>query len=406
VDTTYAPPAADIDVPRIRALVVAGIGLLGCAIGFLIDRPQFFRSWLIAYMLFLGISLGSLALMMVQHLSGGAWGIFRRIFEASSRTLPLLMILFVPVLLGMSSLYPWMNADLVRTDEALKHKAEYYLNAPFFVARAAIYFAGWWGISYLLNKWSRQQDSGDVAVNIRIQRLSGAGLVFYALAVTSAGVDWIMSLNPHWYSTIFGFLMIGGQGLTALAFTIVAAAYLFQREPMSRLLKPHHFHDLGKLMFALIMFYAYFNFSQYMLTFAANLVEEIPYMITRTRNNWQYLALFLVIFHFFVPWFLLLSRNMKRNAYRLVVIAAWMIFMRFADIFMLVSPEFASSGANLHLLEGEQVSRFFVYWTDLAAPLAIGGLWVWMFLTELRQRPLLAVGDPYLRQALESGGGH
>ena len=196
--------------------------------------------------------------MMVQHLSGGAWGVFRRIFEASSRTLPLLMILFLPVIFGMTSLYPWTDPALVRTDEVLQHK-EPYLNAPFFIIRAAIYFAGWWGIAFLLNKWSRQQDSGDVAVNVRLQRLSGAGLVFYALAVTAAGIDWIMSLNPHWYSTMFGFLMMGGQGLAALAFTIVAASFLFQREPMSHLLKPHHFHDLGKLMFAFVMLYAYFN---------------------------------------------------------------------------------------------------------------------------------------------------
>jgi hypothetical protein len=200
--------------------------------------------------------------------------------------------------------------------------------------------------------------------------------------------------------------MIGGQGLASLAFTIVVATFLFRREPMSRLLKPQHFHDLGKLMFAFVMLYAYFNFSQYMLTFAANLVEEIPYMTARIRNNWQYLALFLTIFHFAVPWLLLLSRNLKRNPHRLVVIAAWMIFMRFADIFMLVSPEFASSGENLHMLQGEHVSRLFVHWTDVAAPLAIGGLWVSVFLTELRKRPLLASGDPYLREALESGGSH
>ena len=143
-----------------------------------------------------------------------------------------------------------------------------------------------------------------------------------------------------------------------------------------------------------------------MLTFAANLAEEIPYMTTRIRNNWQYLALFLTIFHFAVPWLLLLSRDLKRTPHRLVFIAAWMIFMRFADIFMLVSPEFASTGANLHMIPGEHVSHFFIHWMDLAAPLAIGGLWVWMFLTQLRQRPLFAVGDPYLRQALESGGGH
>ena len=176
---------------------------------------------------------------------------------------------------------------------------------------------------------------------------------------------------------------------------------------MSGLLKPHHFHDLGKLMFAFVMLWAYFNFSQYMLTFAANLAEEIPYMTARTSNGWQYLALFLTIFHFAVPWLLLLSRDLKRNPHRLVAVAAWMLFMRFADIFMLVSPEFAASGGNLHPLPGEQVSHFFVHWIDLAAPLGIGGLWLWMFFTELRQRPLVAMGDPYLRESLQSGaGGH
>jgi hypothetical protein len=294
----------------------------------------------------------------------------------------------------------------VQGDEILRHK-EPYLNVPFFLARVVFYFAVWWGLSYLLNKWSQQQDQGDVAVNLRIQRLSGAGLVLYALTVTFAGIDWIMSLNPHWYSTLFGFLMMGGQGLAALAFTIVVATFLFRHEPMTRLLKPHHFHDLGKLMLAFVMLYAYFNFSQYMLTFAANLTEEIPYMTTRIRNGWQYLALFLTIFHFAVPFLLLLSRNVKRDARRLVIIAVWLIVMRFADIYMLVTPEFASDGTNLHTLtEGEHVSHFFLYFTDLAAPLAIGGLWVWMFLTQLKQRPLFPAGDPYLREALESGGGH
>ena len=294
VDTTYSPPAADIDRVRSKALIAGVIGLVGCGIGLLVDRDHFFRAWLVAYMLFLGIALGSLALMMIQHLSGGVWGVFRRIFEASSRTLPLLAVLFVPVVLGISTLYPWSHPDHVAADEVLRHKSA-YLNTTFFVVRAVIYFAGWWGIATLLNKWSRLQDSGDVAVNTRIQRLSGAGLVFYALAVTFAGIDWIMSLNPHWYSTIFGFLMIGGQGLAALAFTVIVSTFLFKREPMSGLLKPHHFHDLGKLMFAFVMLWAYFNFSQYLLTFAANLVEEIPYMITRTSHGWQYLAVFLVL---------------------------------------------------------------------------------------------------------------
>jgi hypothetical protein len=405
VDTIYSPPVADIDRLRSRARLAGIVGLAGCGLGLLVDRDHFFRAWLIAYMLFLSIALGSMAMVMIQHLSGGAWGVFRRIFEASSRTLPLLTVLFIPVLLGVRTLYPWSHADHVATDEVLRHKAV-YLNTPFFFIRAVVYFGGWLGIAFLLNKWSRLQDAGDVAVNTRLQRLSGAGLVFYALAVTFAGVDWIMSLNPHWYSTIFGFLMMGGQGLAALAFTIIVSAILFKHEPMSRLLKPHHFHDLGKLMFAFVMLWAYFNFSQYLLTYAANLIEEIPYMITRISNGWQYLAVFLVTFHFFVPWLLLLSRNLKRTPYRLVVIAGWILFMRFADLFMMISPEFDAAGGNLHLLAGEHASRFFVSWLDLAAPLAVGGLWFWMFLTELRQRPLLATGDPYLREALETGGGH
>jgi hypothetical protein len=403
-DMTFSPPAADIDSGRSRALVAGVVGLVVCALGFVLARDHFFRAWLIAFLLFLGIALGSTALMMVQHLSGGAWGVFRRVFEASSRTLPLLAILFIPVILGMSTLYPWSHPDHVQADEILRHKSA-YLNTPFFVGRAVGYFVIWVGLAFILNGLSRRQDTGEVGVNMSIQRWSGAGLVLYALTITFAGVDWVMSLNPHWYSTLFGFLMIGGQGLVALAFTIIAATFLFKREPMSGLLKPYHFHDLGKLMFAFVMLWAYFNFSQYLLTFAANLAEEVPYMITRTTNGWGYLALFLITFHFFVPWLLLLSRDTKRNPYRLVMLAGWIVFVRYADIYMLVSPEFASTGQSLHLLEGEHTSHLFVHWVDLGAVLTIGGLWVWMFLGELKKRPLLAVGDPYLRQALESGGG-
>ena len=157
-----------------------------------------------------------------------------------------------------------------------------------------------------------------MAVNLRIQRLSGFGLVFYALTVTFAGIDWIMSINPHWYSTLFGFLMMGGQGLSALAFTIIISRFLSQRAPMQELLKPHHFHDLGKLSLAFVMLWAYFNFSQFLLTYAANLIEELPYFLARTDHGWQYLAIFLVLFHFFVPFFMLLSRDNKRASH-----AAW-----------------------------------------------------------------------------------
>ena len=405
MDTTYSPPVADIDARRSRALIAGLVGLVICAIGFLVDRDHFFRSWLIAFLLFLGIALGSMALMMIQHLSGGTWGVFRRIFEASSRTIPLLFVLFLPALFGIGTLFTWSHPEHVQTDEILQHKA-LYLNVPFFIGRAIFYFAVWAGLAWILNRLSARQDTGDLSVNMSIQRWSGAGLVLYALTVTFAGIDWIMSINPHWYSTLFGFLMMGGQGLAALAFTIVISTFLVKRQPMATLLRPHHFHDLGKLTLAFVMLWAYFNFSQFLLTYAANLIEEIPYMTTRTSHGWQYLAVFLLVFHFAVPFLLLLSRQTKRTPERIVIIAAWMLFVRYADLFMMVSPEFASSGENLHMLTGEHESHFFIHWLDLAAPLAIGGLWLWMFFTQLRQRPMLAIGDPYLRESLASGGGH
>ncbi len=404
-ETTFTPPA-ELAAHKSKALIAGGIGLALCALGFVFDRGHFFRSWLAAYLLFLGISLGSMAMVMIQHLSGGVWGVFRRVFEASSRTLPLLVVLFIPIVVGVPYLYPWAHADLVASDAILNHRAEYYLNYPFWIARVVVYFAGWLTLSMVLNKLSRTQDSGDLDVNMRIQRVSGAGLVFYALTVTFAGIDWIMALSPHFYSTLWGFLIMGGQGLAALAFTIVISRYLVGHEPMARLLKPSHFHDLGKLMFAFIMLYAYFNFSQYLLIYAANLVEEVPYMLTRIHNGWQYLAIFLALFHFGAPWLVLLSRNLKRTPHKLVVVALWMLFMRYVDLQMMISPEFLPSGQNMHFVHGEVQSSLFVHWTDLAAPLAIGGLWLWAFFTQLQQRPLFAFGDPYLRESLQSSGGH
>jgi len=402
---TFTPPVADIDARRSKALIAGVAGLALCGVAFVVNPDHLYRSWLISYWLFLGISCGSLALTMINHLTGGQWGIFRRVFEASTRVLPLLAILGLPILFGMQSLYPWSHPDLVAADHVLHHR-EPYLNAAFFIARYVIYFAIWIGFATVLGNLSLRQDSGDVSVNMKIQRISGAGLVFYALAVTWAGIDWIMTLNPHWYSTLFGFLTMGGQGLSALTFTIVASAFLVKREPMLGFLKPHHFHDLGKLSFAFVMLWMYFNFSQFLLTYAANLVEEIPYMVARTHNGWQYLALFLVAFHFAFPWLALLNRDLKRRPQKLVYLALFILVMRYVDIFMLVSPEFAASGENLHMGGGEHEGHFFVYWTDLAAPLAIGGLWLWMFFTQLAKRPLLPVGDPYLFESLQQGGGH
>ncbi len=407
VDPIYSAPHGVV-ARRQTALAAGVVGLVACAIGFAVDRNHFFRAYLVGYLFWLGIALGSLALMMVHHQSGGAWGmVIRRIFEASSRTLPALALLFIPVILGMHELYPWTHADHVQHDALLQHKS-LYLNTPFFLARAAFYFAAWIGLAWALNGWSKAQDDGNPIATRRMQLMSGAGLVLYGLTITFASVDWVMSINPHWYSTIFGFLFMGGQGLSALAFTIVVATMLWRREPMHHVYNAGHFHDLGKLMLAFVMLWAYFNFSQYLIIYSGNLVEEIPYYIARTTNGWQYLALALVVFHFVVPFALLLSRNLKRSAGRLVLVAIAILVMRVADLVFMISPEFAQSGTNLHLAASgeEHGTHLFLHWLDIVAPIGIGGVWLWLFLTELARRPLLPIRDPHLAEALESAGGH
>ena len=401
----YSPPA-DIDVRRSRALVIGAGALLLCAVGFFLNRDQFFRAWLIGYMLWLGVALGSMGLMMIHHLSGGAWGmVVRRVWEASSRTLPLLTVLFIPVALGLNRLYPWTHAELMQTNEILRHKSV-YLNPTFFLARAAVYFIGWNLIAWRMTALSRAQDAGNIAATRSMQRLSGGGLVFLALSITFVGVDWFMSLNPDFYSTMFGFLFLNYLGLAGLAFTIIMASYLRGTQPMGALFRPSHFADYGKLTLAFVMMWAYFQFSQYLLVYAANLQEEIPYVLTRIDGGWQYLAIFLVIFQFAVPFALLLSRPLKRSPERLVKVAVFLLIIRAIDTFMYVTPEFSAAGANRWFVPGEHQSVFFVNWLDVVTPIAIGGLWFWMFFTQLRQRPLLPIGDPYLPAALESSGGH
>ena len=401
----YSPPA-DIEARRSRALVIGAGALLLCAVGFFLNRVQFFRAWLIGYMLWLGVALGSMGWMMIHHLSGGAWGmVVRRVWEASSRTLPLLTILFIPVVLGLNRLYPWMHPELMQTNEVLRHKSV-YLNPTFFLARAAVYFIGWNVIAWRMTALSRAQDAGSVEATRSMQRLSGGGLVFLALSITFVGVDWFMSLNPDFYSTMFGFLFLNYLGLAGLAFTIIMATYLRGKEPLGSLFRPSHFAVYGKLTLAFVMMWAYFQFSQYLLIYAANLQDEIPYVLTRIDGGWQYLAIFLVIFQFAVPFGLLLSRPLKRSPERLVKVAVFLLIIRLIDTFMYVTPEFTAAGANRWMVPGEHQSALFVNWLDIVTPVAIGGIWFWMFFTQLRQRPLLPIGDPYLPAALESSGGH
>ncbi len=392
-DFTFSPQLGrGLERVRRRSMLVGVAALLLCVIGAVFQRDQFFRSYLFSYLFYLGLTLGCMALVMLQYLTGGAWGIvIRRIAEAGTRTIPLLALLFVPVLIGIPRLYSWSHADVVKADRILQHK-HLYLNVPFFLVRAAVYFLGWWIFAHFLNKWSHQQDAtgGDPRAR-RLQRLSGPGLMFYGMSMTFAAVDWSMSIEPHWFSTMYGLLFLVGQGLSALAFCIALLVILSDEGgPLAGVIGPAHLQDIGKLLFAFTMLWAYFAFSQFLIIWAGNLVDEIPWYLERLRGGWQWIGLLLVVFHFALPFALLLSRTLKRRARTIVRIAALIIVMRFVDLFWLVAPD--NRGV------------FHIDWMDFLAPLGIGGLWLAMFLFQLKKWPLLPVRDPHLAEAIAHGG--
>ncbi|HXE89467.1 MAG TPA: hypothetical protein VNK82_00735 [Terriglobales bacterium] len=388
----FTPPPV-LELIQKRSLIIGAAVLVLCGIGWGMNADQFFRSYLVGYMLWLGISLGCFAFLLVQHLSGGGWGlVIRRVLEAaaSTRVFFFLAVLFVPVVLGMGRLYEWTHADAVAKDHLLAHKAA-YLNTGFFLARAAFYFAIWLLWSRWLAIWSERQDkSADVLVRARLQFISGPGLLLYGLTVTFAAVDWVMSLDPHWFSTIYGMLFMAGQGVSAMCFVIAMGVLLTRHKPMSEIMRAEHFHDLGKLMLACVMLWAYFAFSQFLIIWSGNLAEEIPWYIRRLDSGWQFVALALILFHFALPFLLLLSRDLKRHGRRLVRVAILLLAVRLVDLFWLVAPNFeAQHGVQVH-------------WLDLAAPVGIGGIWMFAFVWQLRRRPLMPLYDPRLKDIMES----
>src|SRR5439155_4448359 len=336
---------ADRSIPELagrqRQLLVAGaVGLGVSAIGLFFEATQFLQSYLMAYMFVLGITLGCLALGMVHQLSGGAWGVvIRRPIGAATRTLPVLTLLFLPIAFGMHRLYSWTDSALVARDEVLQHK-HLYLNTPFFVLRAAIYFAVWNILAYFLNAWSLEQDeTADPRFARRMQILSAGGLVAYGLTITFASFDWLMSLDPRWYSTIYGVLIMGGQGLSAMAFLIAVLVWLSRRAPLDRIVVPAHFHDLGNLLLAFVMLWAYFSFSQYLIIWSGNLPAEISWYTHRLHTGWRVIGLSLVIFHFVVPFCLLLSRAVKREPQIIVKLVIGIMIVRIVDLYWLIAPE-------------------------------------------------------------------
>ena len=377
------------------ALVVGAAFSALLVFGLLIDRAQFFQAYLVGFIFWIGITLGSTALLMLQHLTGGAWGlIIRRVLEAATRTLPLMLILFLPILLGLNRIYIWTNKAEMDQVPALREKTAKYLNPAFFTARAAVYFAIWMVMMWLLNSWSLQHDrTANRGLLKRLQMISGPGLGLLIITITFASIDWVMSLDPAWSSTIYGLIFVASWSLSALAFGILVMSWLARREPMEAVVRTSHFHDWGNLMMALVMLWMYFAFSQYLIIWSGNLPEETVWYVARKHDGWGIIALAIVILQFAFPFLTLLSRAAKNSPQRLGRLALLILIMRVVDVIWLIEPSFNRE-------------HFHLSWMDIVAPIAVGGLWIATFAWQLQKRSLVPINDPQLEQALTAHAGH
>jgi hypothetical protein len=376
-----------------RSLVIGLVfAVISLVLAFL--RPdEFYRAYLLGYMAWLGVTLGSMAILMIRHLTGGGWGmVIRRILGAAMRCLPLMAVLFVPILFGLPKLYVWARPlDSIADKHLREHLQELtktYLTVRGFAIRAAIYLAIWNLLSFLLTKWSREQDNPPSRDNSnRFKAVSGPGLILYAFTISFAAIDWVMSIDPSWISTIYGLLILIGELLSAMCFAVVVERILVNYKPMSELLKPDFVHDHGKWMLTFTMVWAYFSFSQWLIIWAGNLPEEITWYMRRLNGGWGSIGLFLVVFHFVVPFVLLLSRPFKRDIRRLVGLAVWLMLMRYVDLFWIIEPNFSKT-LSLTL-------------SDVAVPVAIGGIWLAYFFRNLDSMPLLPAYDVFANEVLE-----
>ena len=376
-----------------RSLIVGVVFGVVAIIGAFMRPEEFYRAYLLGFMCWLGVALGSMAILMIRHLTGGGWGmVIRRTLGAAMRTLPLLALLFIPIILGMHRLYIWAqpldNIADKHLREHLQNITKTYLTTNGFIIRAVFYFAIWNLLSFLLTKWSKQTDRPGAPDNTqRFKAVSGPGLILYGFTISFAAIDWVMSLDPSWVSTIFGLIILIGEVLSAMCFAVVVERILFNYRPMSEILKPDFVHDHGKWMLAFTMVWAYFNFSQWLIIWAGNLPAEITFYLKRLSGGWGLIGLTLVLFHFAIPFGILLSRPFKRDIRRLAWLAAWLMLMRYLDLFWIIEANFSNT------------LRFTV--ADVIVPVAIGGIWLAYFFRNLAALPLLPAYDPDAHEVLE-----
>ncbi len=377
------------------------IGLLGLALtiaGYFMSSPQqFFRSYLVGFWLWLGAGAGCLLLLMTQYLTGGAWGVMiRKPLEAGAKTLYLFVLGFIPLLLGHESIYYWTTPE-GQSDKVIRAK-ELYLNVPFLWGRWVIYSVFLAGVTYVLVKWSqREAETKSMDFSSKLEKLSAPGIPLFFLLMTFCAVDYLMVLEPHWYSTVYGFMIVIGWCLTAMALVVATLAVLSRFEPFNHALTKKHLHDLGKLLLALTMLWAYLQFSQLLITWSGNLPEEIIWYIKRWNGGWGWVGLILLFGHFAFPFLLLLSQSIKKNSRTIAMVSIYIVLVHAVDVFSLVEPNFAKSIEDIH---------FSMSVLDVLAPIGFGGLWLAMFFRNLQAGSLLPLGAPDLQKALNHGKSH
>jgi len=394
----------EINALRTLALGVGGIALIVWAVGAYFNTEQALRSWLLGFIFWGGIGFGCLGILMLQYLTGGAWGVvIRRLLEAGSRTLPIIILMFVPIAIGVYThkFYEW--TILPPTEHIMEHRG-IFMTPWFWIVRSVIYFCLFGVMVILLNKWSLDQERTTTVEESRLvleraSRFSGPTLVIYALTVTFAAVDWMLTLDAHWFSTIWGLLFVAGWALSCYCFCVMVLAFLSDKAPMDTVVGKRHFHDLGKLMLALVMVWAYFNFSQFLIIWAGNLPEETGWWIVRMKGGWGWIGAALIFFHFAFPFLVLLQQDFKRHARRIATLALFILLMRLLDMFYLIGP-------SNRVTPGFEPGAFVVSWLDFVGPIAVGGIWLWWFFGELIKRPLVPARDPYFEGAVRHGRGH
>jgi hypothetical protein len=374
-------------IPVISA-VVALLGIGACAILGIANPRQFFFSWLVSFVFFLSLALGALFFVLIQYAAQGGWGIvLRRIGETTFAMLPVMAVLFVPLLFGLHDLYEWTHAEAVERDALLRWKSP-YLNVPFFLIRAALFFGIWSFIAFVYYRGSRSQDvTGDPGVSARLRRFAGPGIIVLALTQTFASVDWIMSLTPHWYSTMFGVYFFAGSFVGFIALLSVVAVAMRGAGLLDTVISVEHLHDVGKLLFAFVVFWTYIAFSQFFLMWYANLPEETVWYRARMEGSWMTVSVFLMAGHFVAPFFYLMGRSVKRKGATLAIGGAWLLAMHFLDLYWQVMPTLHPEGFRPSVL-------------DVAAFVAIGGCFVAAMSWLMKRQALVPLRDPRLAESL------